>query len=45
MLISHAAHTFRVLPGMENDHLKADQDVHVKWTATSGDVSCLHRML
>ncbi|WOO84700.1 6-phosphogluconate dehydrogenase, decarboxylating 2 [Vanrija pseudolonga] len=33
------AHTFRVLPGKENDHLKAGEDIHVKWTATSGNVS------
>ncbi|ORX34738.1 6-phosphogluconate dehydrogenase [Kockovaella imperatae] len=33
------AHTFRVRPGMENDHMKAGEDIHVKWTANSGDVS------
>lgn len=26
------AHTFRVLPGMENDKLPAGQDIHVNWT-------------
>ncbi|OWZ34004.1 6-phosphogluconate dehydrogenase, decarboxylating 1 [Cryptococcus neoformans AD2-60a] len=33
------AHTFRVVPGMGNDHLKENEDVHVRWTATSGNVS------
>jgi len=33
------AHTFRVQPGFENDDMKAGQDIHVKWTATSGNVS------
>ncbi len=33
------AHTFRVMPGKENDHMKEGQDIHVKWTANSGDVS------
>ncbi|WVQ62576.1 6-phosphogluconate dehydrogenase, decarboxylating 1 [Kwoniella sp. B9012] len=33
------AHTFRVVPGYGNDHLKEGEDVHVKWTATSGNVS------
>lgn len=33
------AHTFRVMPGQENDHLKKGEDIHVKWTANSGDVS------
>ncbi|RXK36740.1 6-phosphogluconate dehydrogenase, decarboxylating [Tremella mesenterica] len=33
------AHTFKVLPGKENDHMKAGQDIHVKWTERSGDVS------
>ncbi|KAK4688884.1 hypothetical protein P7C73_g1229, partial [Tremellales sp. Uapishka_1] len=33
------AHTFRVLPGKENDHMKAGEDVHVKWTERSGNVS------
>ena len=33
------AHTFRVRPGQENDRLKAGEDIHVKWTATSGNVS------
>jgi len=23
---------------MENDHLKAGEDIHIKWTATSGNV-------
>jgi len=32
------AHTFRVQPGFENDDMKAGQDIHVKWTATSGNV-------
>ncbi|BEJ10944.1 hypothetical protein CspHIS471_0103660 [Cutaneotrichosporon sp. HIS471] len=33
------AHTFRVMPGKENDHMKPGEDIHVKWTANSGDVS------
>jgi 6-phosphogluconate dehydrogenase len=33
------AHTFKVMPGKENDHMKTGQDIHVKWTATSGNVS------
>jgi 6-phosphogluconate dehydrogenase len=33
------AHTFRVLPGKETDHLKAGQDVHVNWTGRGGNVS------
>jgi len=33
------AHTFRVRPGMENERLQAGQDIHIKWTATSGNVS------
>lgn len=33
------AHTFRVMPGQENDHLKDGEDIHLKWTANSGDVS------
>jgi hypothetical protein len=28
---------------MENDHLKAGEDIHVKWTATSGNVSLYER--
>jgi 6-phosphogluconate dehydrogenase len=27
------------MPGFENDHMKKGEDVHVKWTATSGNVS------
>jgi 6-phosphogluconate dehydrogenase len=38
-MLIRAAHTFRVLPGKENDGLKAGEDIHVKWTATSGNVS------
>jgi 6-phosphogluconate dehydrogenase len=33
------AHTFKVRPGQENERLKAGEDIHVKWTATSGNVS------
>ena len=33
------AHTFRVRPGQENARLKAGEDIHIKWTATSGNVS------
>ena len=36
------AHTFRVQPGFENDDMKAGQDIHVKWTATSGNVRSPH---
>ncbi|WFD23985.1 hypothetical protein MEQU1_002682 [Malassezia equina] len=33
------AHTFRVLPGKENDHLKEGEDIHVNWTGRGGKVS------
>lgn len=33
------AHTFRVLPGKENDLLKAGQDIHINWTGRGGNVS------
>lgn len=33
------AHTFRVLPGKENDRLKAGQDIHINWTGRGGNVS------
>lgn len=33
------AHTFRVLPGKENDRLKEGQDIHVNWTGRGGNVS------
>ena len=33
------AHTFRVQPGFEGETTPAGQDIHVKWTATSGNVS------
>lgn len=33
------AHTFRVMPGKENDHLKEGQDVHINWTGRGGSVS------
>jgi len=33
------AHTFRVRPGQENDAFPSGQDIHFKWTATSGNVS------
>ncbi|KAF8527850.1 6-phosphogluconate dehydrogenase [Hysterangium stoloniferum] len=33
------AHTFKVLPGKENDHLKAGDDIHVNWTGRGGNVS------
>jgi 6-phosphogluconate dehydrogenase len=33
------AHTFRVLPGKENDKLKKDQDIHINWTGRGGNVS------
>lgn len=33
------AHTFRVLPGKENDKFKPGQDIHVNWTGRGGNVS------
>ncbi|KAI6045016.1 6-phosphogluconate dehydrogenase [Pisolithus marmoratus] len=33
------AHTFRVLPGAENDRLKKDLDIHINWTGRGGTVS------
>ncbi|KZP32326.1 6-phosphogluconate dehydrogenase [Athelia psychrophila] len=33
------AHTFKVLPGKENDKFKAGQDIHVNWTGRGGNVS------
>ncbi|KAF8587364.1 6-phosphogluconate dehydrogenase [Ramaria rubella] len=33
------AHTFKVLPGKENDKLKAGEDIHVNWTGRGGNVS------
>lgn len=33
------AHTFRVMPGKENDHLQADKDIHINWTGRGGNVS------
>jgi 6-phosphogluconate dehydrogenase len=27
------------MPGYESDKLKVNEDIHVKWTATSGNVS------
>ncbi|KAI6031921.1 6-phosphogluconate dehydrogenase [Pisolithus microcarpus] len=33
------AHTFRVLPGKENDRLKKDHDIHINWTGRGGTVS------
>lgn len=27
------------MPGKENDRLKSGEDIHIKWTATSGNVS------
>ncbi|KAL4399033.1 phosphogluconate dehydrogenase (decarboxylating) Gnd1 [Malassezia pachydermatis] len=33
------AHTFRVMPGKENDHLKSGQDIHINWTGRGGNVS------
>jgi 6-phosphogluconate dehydrogenase len=38
------AHTFRVRPGQENERLKSGEDIHVKWTATSGNVSWRARL-
>jgi len=33
------AHTFRVLPGKENDRFKPNEDIHVNWTGRGGNVS------
>ncbi|KAG5639368.1 6-phosphogluconate dehydrogenase, decarboxylating [Sphagnurus paluster] len=33
------AHTFRVLPGKENERFKAGEDIHVNWTGRGGNVS------
>ncbi|KAF7972687.1 hypothetical protein HWV62_30332 [Athelia sp. TMB] len=33
------AHTFKVLPGKENDKFKTGQDIHVNWTGRGGNVS------
>ncbi|KAF8529493.1 6-phosphogluconate dehydrogenase [Gautieria morchelliformis] len=33
------AHTFRVLPGKENDKLRPGEDIHVNWTGRGGNVS------
>lgn len=33
------AHTFRVRPGAENDHLPLGQDIHINWTGRGGNVS------
>jgi len=33
------AHTFRVLPGKENERLPAGQDIHINWTGRGGNVS------
>lgn len=33
------AHTFKVLPGQENDFLKKDQWIHVNWTGRGGNTA------
>ncbi|TRM61490.1 6-phosphogluconate dehydrogenase [Schizophyllum amplum] len=33
------AHTFRVLPGKENDKLQPGKDIHINWTGRGGNVS------
>ncbi|KAJ8520903.1 hypothetical protein ONZ45_g2302 [Pleurotus djamor] len=33
------AHTFRVLPGKENEKFQPGQDIHVNWTGRGGNVS------
>jgi 6-phosphogluconate dehydrogenase len=33
------AHTFKVLPGKENDLLKAGEAIHINWTGKGGEVS------
>jgi len=33
------AHTFKVMPGKENEKLKAGDDIHINWTGRGGNVS------
>lgn len=33
------AHTFRVLPGKENERFQPGKDIHVNWTGRGGNVS------
>ncbi|EIN13558.1 6-phosphogluconate dehydrogenase [Punctularia strigosozonata HHB-11173 SS5] len=33
------AHTFRVMPGKENERLVAGKDIHINWTGRGGNVS------
>ncbi|KIY65501.1 6-phosphogluconate dehydrogenase [Cylindrobasidium torrendii FP15055 ss-10] len=33
------AHTFRVLPGKENERFQSGKDIHVNWTGRGGNVS------
>jgi len=33
------AHTFRVVPGAENERLPAGKDIHINWTGRGGNVS------
>jgi 6-phosphogluconate dehydrogenase len=33
------AHTFKVMPGKENDRLKTGEDIHINWTGRGGNVS------
>ena len=33
------AHTFKVLPGKENERLQSGKDIHVNWTGRGGNVS------
>ncbi|KAL1738010.1 6-phosphogluconate dehydrogenase, partial [Schizophyllum fasciatum] len=33
------AHTFRVLPGKENERLPTGKDIHINWTGRGGNVS------
>ena len=33
------AHTFRVMPGKENEHLKSGEDIHINWTGKGGNIS------
>jgi len=33
------AHTFKVLPGKENERLTSGEDIHINWTGRGGNVS------
>jgi 6-phosphogluconate dehydrogenase len=33
------AHTFKVMPGKENDHMQQGEDIHINWTGRGGNVA------